>query len=271
MKLIDCFMYFDDDLVLDIRLNTLNEYVDKFVIAEATLDHAGNEKKLNFDIKKFIKFKDKINYLIIEDLPRNTNNFKKNWHPAHIRDQFQRNSLERGYKNFSDDDLIMISDIDEIPNPKKISEFKTENKYACFIQKNFQAKINNLNITQENWLGTKICKKKFLKSPQWLRNIKTKKRKFWHFFRDREPQIISNGGWHFSFLKKQELIQKKIKSFAHQEFNKSNLTDLESIKKRVRSGTDIFERPYKYKKIELNSEFPEYILENKSKFKDWIL
>ena len=271
MKLIDCFMYFDDDLVLDIRLNTLNEYVDKFVIAEATLDHAGNEKKLNFDIKKFLKFKDKINYLIIEDLPRNTNNFKKNWHPAHIRDQFQRNSLERGYKNFSDDDLIMISDIDEIPNPKKISEFKTENKYACFIQKNFQAKINNLNITQENWLGTKICKKKFLKSPQWLRNIKTKKRKFWHFFRDREPQIISNGGWHFSFLKKQELIQKKIKSFAHQEFNKSNLTDLESIKKRVRSGTDIFERPYKYKKIELNSEFPEYILENKSKFKDWIL
>ena len=202
-------MYFDDDLVLDIRLNTLNEYVDKFVIAEATLDHAGNEKKLNFDIKKFIKFKDKINYLIIEDLPRNTNNFKKNWHPAHIRDQFQRNSLERGYKNFSDDDLIMISDIDEIPNPKKISEFKIENKYACFIQKNFQAKINNLNITQENWLGTKICKKKFLKSPQWLRNIKTKKRKFWHFFRDREPQIISNGGWHFSFLKKQELIQKK--------------------------------------------------------------
>jgi beta-1,4-mannosyl-glycoprotein beta-1,4-N-acetylglucosaminyltransferase len=264
-------MYFDDDLVLDIRLNTLNEYVDKFVIAEATLDHAGNEKKLNFDIKKFIKFKEKINYLIIEDLPRNTNNFKKNWHPAHIRDQFQRNSLERGYKNFSDDDLIMISDIDEIPNPKKISEFKIENKYACFIQKNFQAKINNLNITQENWLGTKICKKKFLKSPQWLRNIKTKKRKFWHFFRDREPQIISNGGWHFSFLKKQELIQKKIKSFAHQEFNKSNLTDLESIKKRVRSGTDIFERPYKYKKIELNSEFPEYILENKSKFKDWIL
>ena len=264
-------MYFDDDLVLDIRLNPLNEYVEKFVIAEATLDHAGNEKKLNFDIKKFIKFKEKINYLIIEDLPRNTNNFKKNWHPAHIRDQFQRNSLERGYKNFSDDDLIMISDIDEIPNPKKISEFKIENKYACFIQKNFQAKINNLNITQENWLGTKICKKKFLKSPQWLRNIKTKKRKFWHFFRDREPQIISNGGWHFSFLKKQELIQKKIKSFAHQEFNKSNLTDLESIKKRVRSGTDIFERPYKYKKIELNSEFPEYILENKSKFKDWIL
>ena len=155
-------MYFDDDLVLEIRLNTLNEYVDKFVIAEATLDHAGNEKKLNFDIKKFIKFKDKIDYLIIEDLPRKVNSFKKDWHPAHLRDQFQRNSLERGYKNFSDDDLIMISDVDEIPNPKKISEFRIKNKYACFIQKNFQAKINNLNTTEENWPGTKFAKKNFL-------------------------------------------------------------------------------------------------------------
>ena len=84
-------MYFDEDLMLDIRLNTLNEYVDKFVIAEATLDHAGNEKKINFDIKNFSKFKKKINYLIIEDIPKNVSDFKKDWKPAHIRDQFQRN------------------------------------------------------------------------------------------------------------------------------------------------------------------------------------
>ena len=75
MKLIDCFMYFDDNLVLDIRLNTLNKYVDKFVIAEATLDHAGNSKKLNFDIKNFVKFKDKINYIVVEDIPKNVENF----------------------------------------------------------------------------------------------------------------------------------------------------------------------------------------------------
>ena len=111
MKLIDCFMYFDDDLVLDIRLNTLNKYVDQFIIAEATLDHAGNAKKLNFDINKFLKFKNKINYLIIKDLPKKVDTFKKDWHPAHIRDRFQRNSLERGYKDFNDNDLIMISDV----------------------------------------------------------------------------------------------------------------------------------------------------------------
>ncbi len=77
MKLIDCFMYFDEDLVLDIRLNTLNEKVDKFIIAEATKNHAGEPKKLNFNINKFIKFKDKINYLIIDDLPLDVKSFKK--------------------------------------------------------------------------------------------------------------------------------------------------------------------------------------------------
>ena len=264
-------MYFDDDLVLDIRLNTLNKYVDRFVIAEATLDHAGNKKQLNFDIKKFIKFKDRISYIVVEDMPKNVEGVKKNWHPAHIRDQFQRNALERGYKNFDDTDLIMISDVDEIPNPKKISEFKIQNKYACFIQKNFQAKINRLNITEEKWPGTKICQKKNLKSPQWVRDIKTKKRKIWQIYKEKEPQIILDGGWHFSFLKDFNLIKKKIKSFAHQEFNNEFFTDIKQIEKRINSGADIFERKYEYKKINIDSQFPDYILRNKIKFKEWIL
>ena len=271
MKIIDCTTYHSEDLMMDVRFNILNDYVDKFVVTESKFSHSGNQKPLKFNINNFPKFKDKIKYLVVEDLPQNTGFFKKNWHSAHIRDQFQRNSLERGYKHFNDDDLIMISDIDEIPNPKKISEFEIKNKYACFIQKNFQAKLNNLNITESNWLGTKICQKKFLKSPQWLRNIKTKKRKIWAFYKQKEPQIILDGGWHFSFLKESKLIKQKIESFAHQEFNQSNLTNLENIKKRIKSGVDIFERPFQYKKIDLNNDFPEYILNNKSKFKDWIL
>ena len=79
MKLYDCFMYFDEDLMLDLRLNILNQYVDKFIIAEATKDHSGKEKKLNFSYKNFSKFKDKIIYLIIEDLPINVKSQKKNW------------------------------------------------------------------------------------------------------------------------------------------------------------------------------------------------
>ena len=182
MQLIDCFMYFDEDLVLDIRLNTLSGSVNKFVIAEATRDHAGKEKKLNFDIKNFSKFKDKIQYLIIDNLPEEVGSFKKDWQESHLRDQFQRNSLEKGYRNSTEEDLIMISDIDEIPNPKKITEFDKKNRYGCFVQKNFQSKINILNTTEKNWSGTKICQKKFLKSPQWLRDIKTKKRSIWKFY-----------------------------------------------------------------------------------------
>ena len=67
MKLIDCFMYFDEDLVLEIRLNTLCDYVDQFIIVEAKQDHSGKQKKLNFDINKFSKFKDKITYLVLNE------------------------------------------------------------------------------------------------------------------------------------------------------------------------------------------------------------
>ena len=119
MKLIDCFMYFDEDLILDIRLNTLEGSVDKFVIVEATKNHAGKDKKLNFKIENFSKFKNKINYIVVDDLPLNVKSPKKGWHENHARDQFQRNSIEKGYKECDDEDLIMISDIDEIPDPKK--------------------------------------------------------------------------------------------------------------------------------------------------------
>ena len=109
MKLIDCFMYFDEDLILDIRLNILFDNVDKFIIAEATKDHAGKDKKLNFDFKNFPKFKNKIEYIIIDNLPINVKTKKNDWHENHLRDQFQRNSLSKGYKNDGDDDLIKMT------------------------------------------------------------------------------------------------------------------------------------------------------------------
>ena len=270
MKLIDCFMYFDEDLVLDIRLNTLNDNVDKFVIAEATKNHAGRPKKLNFEINKFSKFKEKIIYLIVDDLPVNVKSSKSGWHENHMRDQFQRNALERGYKNFSDEDLIMISDIDEIPNPKNISQFKIENKYACFLQKNFQSKLNLFNISHSEWAGTKICQKKFLRSPQWLRNIKIKKKSFWNFF-GKKIQLIKDGGWHFSFLKEPHFIKNKIISYSHQEYNTEKFTDINNIKEKISKGKDLFDRELKYKKIDVDSSYPDYIIKNKKKFQDWII
>ena len=270
MKLIDCFMYFDEDIVLDIRLNTLKDKVDKFIIVEATKNHAGQNKKLNFKIENFTKFKSKIHYLVIDDLPLDVKSPKKGWHENHTRDQFQRNSIARGYEEYSDDDLIMISDIDEIPNPKKIKEFKVKNKYACFLQKNFQSKINLLNTTESDWPGTKICQKKYLKSPQWLRNIKAKKMPFWKIFSSK-IQLINSGGWHFSFLKDPESIKNKIISYSHQEYNTKEFTNINLIKKKISSGEDLFKRKINYKKIDIDNTYPEYIINNKEKFKDWIL
>ena len=271
MKLCDCFMYFDEDLVLDLRLNILNNYVDKFVIAEATKDHTGKDKKLNFNINNFSKFKNKISYIIVEDMPTNLKFYKKNWPVHHLRDQHQRNALARGYEDSNEEDLIMISDIDEIPDPNKIKIFDVKNKYACFIQKNFQSKINLLNISDKNWMGTKIIKKKYIKSPQWLRNIKTAKPSFWKFYKPRQPQLIYDGGWHFSFLKNPKGISKKIQSYSHSEYNKSIYTDEKKIAERINNRIDIFDRNFKYEKIDIDDTFPKYILENINKYKDWII
>ena len=145
MKVIDCFTYFDEDMMLEIRLATLFDYVDKFVICEATLDHAGNEKKLNFDINKFKKYEKKIEYIVVDDLPKVVKSFKKHWHTAHARDQFQRNALLRGLANCDPNDIIMISDLDEIPNPLKIKEFGINDKLGCFAQINFLTKFNLKN------------------------------------------------------------------------------------------------------------------------------
>ena len=271
MKIIDCFMYFDEDLVLDLRLNILDAVVDKFVIVESKTDHSGNSKQLNFDIKKFEKFSKKIEYLVVDNLPIRRRFFSNSWRnrPSWLRENFQRNYLYEGYKNNDENDLIMISDIDEIPDPKNISNFNPKEKYACFVQKNFQQKLNLLNVTNPNWYGTKICVKKYLKSPQWLRDIKVKKN-FWKIYKPDPPQLIYNGGWHFSFLKNSKNISKKIKSYAHQEYNKGEFYDIKSIDDKISNGKDILGREFNYKKIEIDNSYPDFILSNKETLKEWI-
>ena len=126
-------------------------------------------------------------------------------------------------------------------------------------------------MTDKYWMGTKICQKKYLKSPQWLREIKTKKRPIWKFYKPKEPQLIYNGGWHFSFLKKPKDILKKIKSYAHSEYNKPEFTNEKKIEELIKNKVDIFNRNYKYEKVNLDDTFPKYILENLSKYKNWII
>ena len=120
-------------------------------------------------------------------------------------------------------------------------------------------------------MWTKIIQKKYLRSPQWLRNIKTSKPAFWKFYKPRQPQLIYDGGWHFSFLKEPRRIAEKIKGYAHQEYNLPELTDEKKIAERIKNRVDIFERNIKYKKIDLDDTFPKYILENLNYFENWII
>ena len=268
MAIFDCFQYFNEDHIADLRFNILDEFVDKFVIVESTVNHQGQPKKLHFDINKYKKFKKKINYIIVNDTPEDIK--RPHQDGESLIEQHQRNSITKGLNKAHDDDLIILSDVDEIPDLKRLNEFD-RNKYAVFSQKMFMYKLNFLNLRENNWHGSKICLKKNFKNPQWLRNLKFKQYPFWRIDKVRNLQVIKNGGWHFAYLQTPENISKKIKSFAHGEFNKDEITNEKSINLKIEKGLDIFKRGHNLKRVEIDSSFPKYIHQNKIKLKKWIV
>lgn len=295
MNVYDCFMYYDEDLLLDIRLNVLDKYVKKFVITEATYTHNGSKKKLNFNIQNFIKFKDKIEYIIVDQHPPNIKKINKNDAPeiseeklilnGMARDYYQRECLKKGLKNLDKDDLIIISDLDEIPNLENLKINEIKNNIVIFQQKMFYYKLNLL-YDEFIWAGSKAVKYKNFVSPQWLRNIKSKKYSFWRldvlFSKKKYSNLnyIKNGGWHFTCIRTPEDLEKKLLNFAHHyEFEQSGLklTDLKKLikEKRVMYDHSVDQTGYKWSgksilKTVNNNELPLYIRNNIKKFKDWL-
>jgi len=266
MAIYDCFQYFDEDHMVDLRLNILNQYVDYFVISESTKTHQGKDKKINFDIKKFSKFKDKIKFIVADY--KEIINFKKHTGGESPIEQHQRNSLIKGIEDASSEDLIILSDSDEIPDLTKLDKINNNIKFIAFSQKMFMYKMNLQNIDESNWIGSKITKKKNITTMQNLRNLKFKKYPFWRF--DKKNLQTIRGGWHFSFLQTPEQILKKIKSFSHGEFNIKNVNE-KKIEEKIFKNQDIFGRGITLKKIKLDSSYPNYILKNKEKFSKWII
>ena len=266
MAIYDCFQYFNEDHMVDLRLNILNKHVDYFVISESTKTHQGKDKKINFDIKKFPKFKNKIKFIIADyDAEINFDNHTGGESPI---EQHQRNSLIEGIKDASPDDLIILSDSDEIPDMTKIKNINENKKYIAFSQKMFMYKLNLQNLQESNWIGSKITKKKNITTMQSLRNMKFKKYPFWRI--DKNNLQIIEGGWHFSFLQTPEQILKKIRSYSHGEFNSSDMNE-NNIEEKILKNKDIFGRNITLKKIALDSNYPDFILDNKDKFLKWII
>ena len=272
-------MYFDEEVVLDLRLNTLDRYIDYFVIVESTFTHKGEKRSLKFNQKKFEKFKDKIIYLIFDKEPdgiekiyetdnegTKTNKYILN---AAKRENGQRNYILNGLHKAEAKDLILISDVDEIPNLENIDIKKMKEKIIMFQQDMFYYKFN-LKFPNIEWIGTKGCKKKNLINPQWLRNIKNRKYPLYRIdtlFSKKKyisSKIVNNGGWHFSCIKTAEEIEHKLKSFLHhREFDLEPL-DTEGIKKLMENKQAIYDlRADKtVNKIGTGDKLEKYSLEN---------
>ena len=288
-------MFFDEEMLLELRLNTLDKFVDKFVIVESAYTHSGKEKKLIFDINKYPKFKEKIDYIIVRDLPQGIEQINNDDSNLEItnkeimnalrRENFQRNTIKQGLINANDNDWIIISDLDEIPDLSNINFNSINKKIIFFKQKVFYYKLN-LELKTLRWIGSKACKKKYLKSPQWLRNVKDKIYPKWRldiiFSEKRYNSVffLENGGWHFSFVKKPEDIEKKLKSYLHHREYDLDPLGIENIKNLIKSKAVIYDHrvdqtQYKFgggQKLEkIDIKFlPEYIFSQKEKYLEWL-
>jgi len=288
-------MYFDEEVVLDIRLNTLNEFVDYFVIVESKFTHKGDSRNLKFNLKSFQKFKDKIIYLIYDEIPSEIEkiNIEDSYNEqtrkyilnAVHRENEQRNFIKNGLSSADNNDLIFISDVDEIPNLSNLNLNKITEKIILFRQDMFYYKFN-LYLPNLVWTGTKGCKKKDLLSPQWLRNIKDRKYSPFRIdvlFSKKKYisiKIINNGGWHFSNIKTAKEIEFKLRSYLHHREFDENPLSINEIDKIIKDKKAIYDLSVdktvnkigdgnKLEKFEFK-KLPIYIQANKDNYKEWI-
>ncbi len=290
MKIFDCTLYYDEDLMLEVRLNILDKYVDKFVISESKYTHSGREKKLNFNINKFPDFKKKIIYLTVDNEPSDLiydHNVEKKKHMrinSIKRIAHQRNKLSEGLNEAHDEDFIFYSDNDEMPNFTNYSFEENKNKIVMFKQKLFYYKFNLL-CDRVDWFGTKGCKKRNLISFEWLRQIKTKKYPFFRFDtmfsknKYTNVKIIENGGWHFTRVQTPEDIHtKELDAEHHDEYrlSKKDITRVSDLIKRKTIDYDHkadsndfkFSREFKLKTLSLN-HMPLFLQQNVEKYSKW--
>ena len=288
-------MFFDEEQILDLRLNVLNETVDFFVIVESIYNHRGEKRELIFDKNKFSKFKNKIIYLIHDEIPKqveivnekDSENEKNRKYimNAVYRENSQRNYISEGIKKADKNDLILISDVDEIPNFENLNIQEITNKIIMFKQNMFHYKYN-LVLPNFKWTGTKAVRKKDLISPQWLRNTKDRNYPVYRidtFFSKKKysnVKIIEDGGWHFSNIKTAKMLNHKFKSYLHHiEFDKAEI-DENDIQKLINDKQAVYNLAVDQRGNKVgngtilenfdNKKLPLYIQKNLEKFKDWL-
>jgi len=281
-QVFDCFPFCDELDILEIRLNVLNEVVDYFVLVESTKTFTGNSKPLYFleNKPRFSMFLHKIRHVVVDD-----SEYKKNLN-AWQREFDQKNSVFRGIYGCGKEDFVIVSDVDEIPNPDIIKDIITEDKNSISIirQPCFYYYLNCKST--EVFDKAKIAKYKKIKSPEqiraypkyskvnsnklirtifkWLGSIRKRLSLFFNFYK-----IYDKAGWHFTYMKSASEISKKIKDFSHTEFNVDKFNDKKLIEYRIKNLKD--ERNYYLERVEIDESYPEYIIKSQDKYKHLIL
>lgn len=263
----DCFAFFNELELLEIRLNELDAIVDKFVIVEATRTFQKNPKPLIFAENKhlFEKFLPKIIHIVVDEYPGFFSKFR-NPTPRDY-DNHQKEFILKGIKAANPDDIIIVSDLDEIPRPAQIEAFKNVKGVKVLEQKFYYYYLNMLCINSPSgnpdlWRGPVMLLKKDIKT---IRKVRT--------LRGQEGAgitIVPDGGWHFSYMGGVHNIIKKIEALSHDEFNKEYYKDAERLKKLIAQGQDIFDRKQLYKTVAIDATFPKYLIDNLASFEHLI-
>ncbi len=268
----DCFTFFNELDLLELRLHELSDSVDYFVLVEATHTHSNQPKPLYFDENKgrFYEFLPKIIHIIVDDFPKDPEN---RW----ILENYQRNAIMQGLRNCNPYDSIIISDIDEIVRADSVNKYKNRPGIKFFMQEMFYYYLNckAIGIT---WKPVKMVFFKDLISPQWLRSYpiplgrpsssEIKRANLKHRLRKLIGLniYIKNGGWHFSYLGGANKILTKIKSFAHEEYH-DTFTNSDDIQSLINNSEDLFGREdMKLEFTEIDNSFPRYLRENIERF-----
>tara|TARA_B110000971_G_scaffold171476_1_gene176254 strand:+ start:1105 stop:1911 length:807 start_codon:yes stop_codon:yes gene_type:complete len=264
-KIFDCITFFDNNFMFNLRYNILKDIVDCFIICESRFDHRGNKKKINF-IKDQKYDANKIKYFILDEpFPKNNT--------AWQNQAIQREFLLKCTDIAEPEDYIFFSDPDEIPRPEILVNFKLKKKYGIFMQKFFNYKFNLFNPYESPWEGTRVCKKKNLRSIDFMRQkIKSKNLNFNFLRLDKEKniEIFDNGGWHFNNIFSAEEISLKLKTFAHTEFQDKKFSSVLVIEDNIKKKKDLFGRGHIYRNIEIDNSYPNYLVENIDKYRKWI-
>ncbi len=262
-KIYDCITFFDENVLTNLRFEVLKDVVDFFIVCESKYDHKNRLKKKNFNLINK-GFESKIRYIFIEEpFPKKLNLWEI--------EEFQREKILEGLKDAKMNDYIMYSDSDEIPNPKLLINFNLNKKFGIFLQDFLAYNFNTFNEFETPWEGTRICRKKNLKSITHLRkkvkssNVKNFIRRI---FKQHSIELFNNGGWHFNNFYTPEKISLKLRTFQHTEFAKKEYSSIEVIKKKIEKSSDLFGRGHQYKNIKNTEKTPGEIIDLYNKIRN---